>query len=132
MNLYSSRPLGTGVPGVPLASVPVPVPALVERGGEPSHIGEYGTLIVAIVLAVILLGAAIYAFFPKHLPPTESLVEGPYQEPGNFADYTIIPDRGVQPYYQWYLTPLQEETIRTPYYPYLTHRFHNVTNPVFS
>lgn len=106
----------------------IPVGSIIER---PSETREYRSILAVMVLGMIVLGVAVYAFFPKIISPEAPVMEQAYQNVGDFPDFQIV-SPGTQAINPWYLTPLEEETERIPYYPFHQRIYHNPANPLFT
>jgi succinate dehydrogenase hydrophobic anchor subunit len=98
-----------------------------ETKKESPH---YEIILLSGLVLLFVVGIVLYFAFPHTLSSQESLVEESYRAPGNFPDDTLVP-LSTQAIHQWYIRPLEEETVNIPYYPYVKRRFHDPANPVF-
>lgn len=91
---------------------------------------SYGIYIAIFFGALLLIGVAIYTFFPKIVSPEGPVLETPFQAPGSFPDFEIVPQstQAIQP---WYMVPLEERVERVSTYPYRIRVFHDPANPTF-
>ena len=107
-------------------STPPTTPYLVE----PPKGREYITIGIAFVLILLLLGLLVYSFFPHFFVPETTVEQTPFEEAGHFPDDEIV-TQSVTPVHLWYLTPLEERSYDSPYYPWRIREFHNPSNPIF-